>query len=445
VSFGPETLPRKLAELADLAGKPDRFVIAFSGGLDSTVLMYALASSRDAHRTSLLAVHVDHGLHRDSASWTRHCESLSDALGVDCVSVKVDVDTASGQGTEAAAREARYNAFRSLLQQGDWLLSAHHKDDQAETLLLNLMRGSGPAGLAGIGEVRPFSVGWLVRPLLSISRSELRDYAEVHDLTWIDDPSNEDRQFDRNYLRHEVIPRLEARWPDVANRLRRSAFLASEASQLLDQLADADLVDMGERPDRLALDKLRQLPFERQRNLLRYVVRELGLPSPPSTQLESIVTDLVLARDDAQPVVRWPGAEVRRYRDKVYVLPADETDPESPVLRVRSGQGTPLGVALGELCLEPGATIGLAENIIELGLEVRYRGGGEEIKPVGQSHTRKLKKLLQEEGVVPWMRERLPLLYSGDELVAVADIWIAASAVSKPGTAICWKNRPPIH
>ena len=445
MNFDQETLPHKLAELGELAGKPDRFVIAFSGGLDSTVLLHALASSRDMHKTALLAVHVDHSLHDDSASWSKHCETFAEALDTECVCVKVDVATGTGQGTEAAAREARYNAFRSLLRAGDWLLSAHHKDDQAETLLLNLMRGSGPAGLAGIGEVQPFATGWLVRPLLSISRNELRNYANEHELNWIDDPSNEDRQFDRNYLRHEVIPRLDERWPDVANRLRRSAFLASEASQLLDQLADADLLDMGERPDRLALGKLRHLPSERQRNLLRYVVRELGLPSPPSTQLESVVTNLILARDDAQPVVQWPGAEVRRYRDKVYVLPAGNMDISRPALQVSSGRSTSLGVALGELSLEPGAPIGLARSIIERGLEVRFRSGGEEIKPAGQPHTRKLKKLLQEAGIVPWMRERLPLLYSGSELVAVADLWIAAGAASEPGTGVRWQNRPPLH
>ena len=446
MSFDQEILLRKLAELVDLAGKPDRFVVAFSGGLDSTVLLHALVSSRNTHQIPVLAVHIDHGLHDDSANWSKHCESFSDSLGVECVSANVDVDADSGQGTEAAAREARYGAFRSLLKAGDWLLSAHHKDDQAETLLLNLMRGSGPAGLAGIGEIRPFAAGWLVRPLLSISRSELKDYAGVHSLTWIDDPSNEDQKFDRNYLRHEIMPRLDARWPEVTNRLRRSAYLAGEASQLLDQLADADLGDMGERPDRLALSKLRQLPPERQRNLLRYVVRELGLPSPPSTRLESVITDLVLARDDAQPLVQWPGAEIRRYRDKVYILPAADMegtpDPNSGVI---GENGIPLRGSLGELCLEPGAPLGLAEAVVERGIEVRYRDGGEEIRLAGQPYTRKLKKLLQEEGIVPWMRDRLPLLYSAGELVAVADLWIADIAVGKPGTAIRWQNRPPIH
>ena len=448
MSFDREDLLLKLAELADLAGKPSRLVVAFSGGLDSTVLLHALAESREVHDSGMLAVHIDHGLHDDSADWRSHCESVAKSLNIDFVGAKAEIDAESGQGTEAAAREARYDVLRTLVREGDWLLSAHHKDDQAETLLLNLMRGSGPSGLAGIQEIRSFASSWLVRPLLSISQSELRDYATLHELSWIDDPSNEDRQFDRNYLRHEILPRLESRWPDVANRLRRSALLAGEAAQLLDQMADADFRGLGERPDRLALAKLRELPPERQRNVLRYVVRELGLPSPPATQLRSVVMDLIPARDDAQPLVQWAGAEIRRYRDQVYVLP-EETSEFAAVsipARIEIGESSiPLGVGMGELNLEPGAPSGLAEAIVSRGLEVRFRAGGEEIKPLGQAHTRKLKKLLQEEGVVPWMRERLPLLYSAKELVAVADLWIASSAASEPGVAINWKNRPPIH
>ena len=448
MSFDRENLLDKLTELAELTGKAERLVIAFSGGLDSTVLMHALASSREEHRIPLLAIHIDHGLHGDSANWCRHCESIANSLGVDFDSVKVEVDTRSAQGTEAAARAARYEALRSAIRGGDWLLSAHHKDDQAETLLLNLMRGSGPSGLSGIAEIRPFDLAWLVRPLLSTSQSDLRNYAAHHDLSWIDDPSNEDRQFDRNYLRHEIMPRLEARWPEVANRLQRSASLAGEAAALLDQLADADFRNLGERPDRLTLDKLRVLPPERQRNLLRYVVRELGLPSPPAAQLQSVVTDLIPARDDGQPLVQWPGAEIRRYRGSVYVLPADIVDAERSGehgTRVTTGSSVRLAPGHGELNLEPGAPRGLADAVVGDGLELRYRRGGEEIKLPGQSHTRKLKKLLQEEGIVPWMRQRLPLLYSGEDLVAVADLWIASNAVSEPGTAISWKNRPPIH
>ena len=448
MTFDRDVLFARLNTVAELAGWPNRFVVAFSGGLDSTVMLHALAASRSMHQNSITAVHVDHGLQDDSAAWGKQCKAFADGIGVDFVEMKVDVDVAGGQGTEAAARAARYDAFRAYLQAGDWLLSAHHQDDQAETLLLNLMRGSGPAGLAGIGELLPLGAAWLVRPMLDVSRACLRDYADAQGLAWIDDPSNEDRQFDRNYLRHEIMPLLEARWPDAAGRMKRSAVLAGEASQLLDQLADADFRKLGARPDRLALDKLLQLSPERQRNVLRYVVRELGLPTPPARQLQSVITELLPAREDAQPVVQWPGAEIRRYRDNVYVLAqgvAAHAGDLVPVAVVPDMDSIPLAPGFGDLSLERDAPSGLAEQVVEAGLELRYRGGGEEIKPLGQIHTRKLKKLLQEEGVVPWMREKLPLLYCAGELVAVADLWIADSAASAPGTAIRWRNRPPIH
>ncbi|MEJ2128029.1 MAG: tRNA lysidine(34) synthetase TilS [Woeseiaceae bacterium] len=444
MSFSSESLLRKLRMLANLAGAPTRLVIGYSGGLDSTVLLHALAATRDEFGTVLSAIHVDHGLHEDSANWAQHCATFAKTLGVEFTSLAVDVETNAGQGTEAAARRARYDALRTSIHSGDWLLSAHHRDDQAETLLLNLLRGSGPAGLAGIGEVQPFAEGWLVRPLLSCSRRELQDYANEQGLAWIDDPSNEDRQFDRNYLRHEVMPRLEQRWPEASSRLQQSALLAGEAATMLDQLADTDLQAVSDRPERLSATGLRTLSSERQRNLLRYVVRELGLPAPPSGQLWSVVDDLVPARDDAQPLVEWPGVEVRRYRDCVYILAAaPEAATVEPVTMSRDG--IELGAGMGELQLRPGADIGLSDAVIDRGLEIRYRQGGEEIKPLNQRHTKKLKKLLQEEGVVPWMRERLPLVYSGDELVAVGDLWLAADAVSKPGTAVTWRNRPPIH
>jgi len=444
VSFARETLARKLAELANLAGEPERLLIGYSGGLDSTVLLHALAASRDSHQTPLLAVHIDHGLHGDAAMWSEHCRSVAASLDIEFLELRVKVDRDSGSGPEASARDARYEAFRSIIRQGDWLLSAHHKDDQAETLLLNLMRGSGPAGLAGIGEIQPFGSGWLARPLLDVSRASLREFADAHELARIDDPSNEDRAFDRNYLRHDVMPLLEARWPDVASRLKRSAVLAGEASMLLDQLADSDFNTLGARPDRLPLDKLRQLPAERQRNLLRYVVREMGLPSPPAAQLQSVVADLIPAREDAQPLVVWSDTEVRRYRDQVYVLPATPALAPQNVTAATGGRFI-LPTGMGELDLEAGASSGLSDAVVAGGIELRFRSGGEEIKPTGQTHTRKLKKLLQEEGVVPWMRDRLPLLYSGEDLVAVADLWIASSAASEPGTAVRWKDRPPIH
>jgi tRNA(Ile)-lysidine synthase len=444
VSFDLESLLRALRELAHLAGQPDRLVIAYSGGLDSEVLLHSLAGLRESFGAQLMALHVDHGLQDESQAWSELCAAHAADLGVECRVLQVAVDVGSGQGTEAAAREARYTAFRAEMRHGDWLLSAHHKDDQAETLLLNLLRGSGPAGLAGIGAVQPFGPAWLVRPLLSYSRDELRQYAVAHDLEWIDDPSNEDRSFDRNYLRHEVFPVLQARWPDASGRLRQSALLAGEAALLLDQLADSDLQSLGARADRLSVSGLRALDEERQRNVLRYTVRELGLPAAPASVLHSIVTDLLPAREDAQPIVQWDGAEARRYRDQVYLFPQSARSGPARTSPFAAGCAE-LGPGLGLLRLDPGADQGLSKAVVEAGLEVRWREGGEQIKQAGQAYTKKLKKLLQEEGIVPWMRDRLPLVYSSDRLVAVADLWIADEAASSPGTAIHWDDRPALR
>ncbi len=445
MSFNPDVLLRQLAELSAFAVEPARYVVAFSGGLDSAVLLHALAASRARHQIAVVAVHVDHGLHAESAAWADHCQAFAAELELEFHGLQVDVDRQSGLGLEAAAREARYAALRNLVKPNDWLLSAHHKDDQAETLLLNLMRGSGPAGLAGIDPIRPLASGWLVRPLLDVSRNDLEKYAGEQDLVWVDDPSNVDQQFDRNYLRHEVLPLLEARWSDAAGRIRRSAALAREATSLLTDLAGADLESVADRPDRLLISKLLSLSSARQRNVLRHVVSSLGLPMPAAVHLEQIQSHLLDAREDAQPHVTWPGVSVRRYREHLYLLPNAAGDARLPEVMPIVGDRVDLAAGLGTLVLARGAEKGLSDEIIAQGLEVRYRIGGEEFKPSGQSHTRKLKKLLQDEGIVPWMRERLPLLYSGGELVAVADLWIAASAMSKAGTVIEWRNRPAIH
>ncbi|MDJ0699790.1 MAG: tRNA lysidine(34) synthetase TilS [Woeseiaceae bacterium] len=445
MSFSAGILRQTLAELGELAARANRYVVAFSGGLDSTVLTHALADICKDADTELFAVYVDHGLQRESAHWSEHCEAFAMSLGIAFAGLRVAVDLQSGLGLEAAAREARYSAFRDLVEPDDWLVSAHHRDDQAETVLLNLMRGSGPAGLAGIQPVRRFSSGWLVRPLLDVAREDLQAYATRHSLEWLVDPSNLDQQFDRNYLRHEVLPRFESRWPDAANRIRRSAKLAGEAAGLLRELAEMDAQAFGDRPDRLPIDALIALQPARQRNVLRHIIFELGLPLPGATHLRQIIDEVVHAREDAQPLVAWPGGRARRHDKKLYLLPADDLQAKPKSGLRFTGDKLALGGGLGKLRLRTGVPTGLSDAVIEAGLELRFRVGGEKIRPTGQEHTRKVKKLLQEENIVPWMRDRIPLLFAGDELVAVADLWVADGAASSPGTAIEWINRPAIH
>lgn len=437
--------------MTDSAGQPARFVVAVSGGLDSVVLTHALASICQTARRQLdefasiplLAVHIDHGLQAASADWSLRCASIAKSLGCDFRAICVDVRRDGGKGLEAAARDARYSALRGELRAGDWLLSAHHQNDQAETLLLNLLRGSGPLGLSGIAPVRRFSPGWLLRPLLDVAQVDLLEYANNADLHWIDDPSNADRHFDRNFLRHEILPMLNDRWPDVSVRLGRATRHAAEASGLLNDMAATDLELVGGNCERLSVAALSNLCAARQRNLIRFALRECGLSSPTSAHLEQIQTELMPAREDGQPLVRWPGASVRRYRDGLYLLPEKLVDKLSsgPIL----DREATLAAGLGCLRFEDTSGKGLSPALFQAGLRLDVRRGGERIRVKNHEHRSKLKKLLQELGVVPWMRDRIPLVYSGEQLVAVGDLWLAADAVATPGVAVHWIGRPALH
>jgi tRNA(Ile)-lysidine synthase len=439
VSFDVEWLRRQLEKLEAAAAAPARYVIAFSGGLDSTVLLHAIANGAGRRNVPVSAVYIDHGLHSESAEWGRRCESIALQIGVGFERQSVQIDARAEKGLEAAGREARYAALRDFVGAGDWLLSAHHRDDQAETLLLNLTRGSGPAGLAGIGEAQRFSAGWLVRPLLDVSREALLAYARDAELEWITDPSNEDLRFDRNYLRHEVLPILERRWPGVTTRLR------GEAASMLEELARTDSAKLGDRPDCLDIAALRELSLPRQRNVLRYALARLGLPTPAAKHVDRIITEVLAARADAQPLVTWPGAEVRRDRGNLYLLPASEPAALVHQAVPPTASSLPLPAGLGTLYFDRSGHEGLSEAVMARDMELRFRGGGEKIKLSKHKPTRKIKKLLQEQGVVPWMRDRLPLLYADGQLVAVADLWIAESALARPGTVIEWRDRPAIH
>ena len=443
MKFDSELLGERLTALT--AGEPaSRWLVAFSGGIDSTVLLHALSESRAQLQAEIIAIHVDHGLHPDSQQWDLHCQQTAEQLEVLYIRKRITVDDELRSGPEAAARQARYAVLQTLLVDGDCLLSAHHEEDQAETLLLSLMRGSGPAGLAGIGAAQEFGEGRLLRPLLGVSGEAIQDYAQRHELSWIEDPSNADTRFDRNFLRREIMPSLASRWPAVSARLKQSADLASEASALLRDLADIDIVAAG-RPERLDLQSLRQLSLERQRNLLRQAISLCGLPPAPATRLYQVVHELIPAREDAQPQVAWPGAELRRYRDHLYLMPAIAMLPDEPEQALRPEAALYLGPGMGQLVLNPGVKGGINPELAKAGLRVRYRHGGEEIRPAGHACTRKLKKLLQQEGIVPWMRERLPLLYSGEDLVAVADLWIAKECSHDAGFGVCWRDRSALN
>ena len=442
MSIDSDDLLKRLQALTS-GYSPARWIVAFSGGIDSTVLLHALVASNS--EIPLLAMHIDHGMQTESKSWDSHCKNVAAELNVDYLSRKVIVSDVNENGPEAAARQARYAALLNAVQDRDCLLSGHHENDQAETLLLNLMRGSGPAGLAGIGARQAFGRGLLLRPLLGIPLQEITAYANEHNLSWIDDPSNVDTRFDRNFLRSEIVPKLAARWPAVSNRLRRSAELVGEASELLNELAEIDLEACGSR-DRLDIVAVTGLSHARQRNLLRRAVRLCGLPPPPATRLYQIINELIPAREDGQPLVAWSGAEVRRYRGQLYIMAelSETHELSSGKLQVR-GDDLALGPGLGSIALTKSGDGGIDPALVDGGLSIRFRHGGEEIRIDGEGATRKLKKLLQEAGVLPWMRDRIPLVFAGETLVAIGDLWVSADHVADNGFTIAWRDKPPLH
>lgn len=412
--FTPALLSRQLQSFPATAP----FCVAYSGGLDSHVLLHALHSLRRELGAELRAVHVDHRLHPDSHTWARHCEAVCRDLDVPVTVLTVEAAAGPGESPEAAAREARYAALREHLQPGETLLTAHQLDDQAETVLLQLLRGAGPAGLASMAPWRFFGPGSLARPLLAFTREVLDAYAREQGLSWLEDPSNADPHYDRNFLRHEVLPRLAERWPSFAATLGRAARHQAEADELLNELAAVDLQTAALGTDRLSITALEALSPARQRNLLRRWIRSLGLSVPDHRQLEAIRLEAAGARADAAPRVAWPGGEVRRYRKALYALPEAPSAACSEVY-VWEDTSRPLAIpGLGRVQMEPAET-GLAPDaLLQTEVSIRFRHGGEQCRLPGRG-TRPLKDLFQECGIPPWQRGRIPLLYVGDALAAV--------------------------
>ncbi len=437
--FSPRALAEILHRLGLSAETPLK--VAFSGGLDSCVLLHALSVLRGELSLRLSAVHVDHGLQPDSAAWACRAEKFCAELDIPCIVERVQVATLHDQGLEAAARQARYACLTRHVGAGEVLLTAHHIDDQAETVLLQLLRGSGTHGLAAMPEIAPFSSARLARPLLGYTRAQLADYAEREKLHWVDDPSNRDARFSRNYLRQEVFPLLEARWPGAAQRIARAAGLSSEAAGLLDTLAETDLQTCrGMQASALSIAALHRLPAPRQRNLIRYWLRRQGFQAPSAMHLEHILAQVAHEPRTRHAEVRWPETEVHRYRDELVALrPRPETDFTTSLFWDLS---QPLEIpGVGRLRAVPTRGDGLSQDRIgHAPLTVGWRRGGETCQLAGRVHHHKLKKLLQQAGVPPWERQRLPLVYAHGTLAAIGDRWVCEPYAARADEA-AWKLR----
>jgi tRNA(Ile)-lysidine synthase len=441
--FTPSWLRTQLRALAGpLRGA--HFCLAYSGGLDSTVLLTALASLRAGDGFQLRALHVDHGLHAGSAHWAKGARSQARRLGIACKVLRVRIPRGSGESIEALAREARYAALAAELADREQLITAHTQDDQLETVLLALSRGGGLRGLAAMGARSSLARRVLLRPLLPVSRAQLAQFAQARKLAWIEDLTNLDERFDRNYLRRKVLPALRERWPALAATASRSAAHIAEAQQQLTRSARraAALAADGTA---LRVSALRALDPPARRNLLLYWIGARGLAPPDHRRLSEIAGPLLEARPDAMPRVQWRGGELRRHGDRLFALSAQES--AAPPLTqswdwrrhawLDLGDGSAL-----ELIADRHGDVDLAK--LPTPLRVDFRRGGERLQA---SHGRvPLKDLLQLHDIAPWQRSAVPLLRRGSRIIAVADFWLAEAfrvreSATGPRGRLRWRHR----
>lgn len=423
------TLARLLPET-----RSPRVCVGLSGGLDSIVLLHVL--SRLVPLSELSAVHVHHGLSDHADAWARFALDYAASLGVHCTVERVTVLRGSGQGLEGSARTARYHVFAGL--DCDVLALAHHGNDQAETLLFNLLRGSGLAGLAAMPMQRPLADSKkLIRPLLAEPRAVLQDYADAHGLAWVEDESNDSLAFSRNHLRHEILPLLAVRYPSVVRSLNRTAAHVAEAAGLLAELAEADLA-LCLVEGAFDLGRAAALTEQRQRHALRYFLHSAGIVLE-TRGFDSLWQSMSTARAETMPMLIWRGRAVRRYRDRLYITPADCTAGPRTVLT-----GLPVGDLRmpgwpGILRVETG--LGIAPQYLCGELELRPWSGSALLRLQANRHRRSLKHLAQELGLPPWLRESAPLLYLNGQLAAVPGLGVDAAfqtVADEPGLRLGW-------
>jgi len=389
-----------------------RLLIAFSGGADSTALADRIAALNSERE--LLCIHVDHQLDKDSSHRADRAGEIARQIGLDCIIERIDVIPSASP--EAAARKARYAALGRYVAADDILLTAHHADDQVETVLLRLLRGAGPSGLGGIPAVRRFGAGWLMRPLLERSRAEIQDYCRARGLDWIEDPANRCLSADRNFLRHQILPRLRSRWPGLDHGVRRSARLAAEAGLFVEDRARAVLSD-GRQDDRVLLARpLREAGPHLQAEALRLWCQDIVGSTPPGKQLDAFLEQIDGCPLDRLPELRWGSAVLRFWSERFWV--DQDRSRQAFELQWSTARALRLPEGLGELVLCG------EESTEPWSFRVRSGSPGERIRPAHSDHHRRVGELMRVEGVPPWERDWWPRIYEGQDLIAVGSRWI---------------------
>lgn len=402
-----------LSEWPELLSK--RFVIAYSGGRDSHVLLQAVAILKEQSSSlfpTLKAIHINHQINPKSAQWAQHCLEVARNLNIPCQVINLNIDLKKGESLEARAREARYQAIQLHLEENDILLTAHTQDDQAETLLLQLLRGSGVQGLSAMGVSKRLGSTYHYRPLLSVTREAIEEASQVYHLSWITDDSNDNLRFDRNFIRHQILPLLKTRFKGAVSSLSRSAQLCQEAAKIQEAQAESDFEQIrASSIDQIRGQNLSQLTFERQKAVIRYWIFKNNKPYPSKIKLEEMMRQINTARPDAKPCIDWSGGLIRRYKQNWYM--GDTT--QEPVCR--SSFNFNLEKAQGI-----GYKLKTTDNINNI--SIKYRQGGERCKPAGQPFSKSLKKWFQIFEIPPWLRDQVPLVYYQEVLIGAVGYFI---------------------
>ncbi|MCK6262605.1 tRNA lysidine(34) synthetase TilS [Vibrio sp. ZSDE26] len=418
-----------------------RITLGLSGGMDSRVLLELLSQYRETAEVDCRAVYVHHGLSDNADDWATQCQRWCHRLNIPFFVEYVSLDRESGQSLEKLARDARYQALKHYIGDNDLLLTGQHSDDQIETFLLALKRGSGPKGLSSMGESLPFYSGRQVRPLLSATRQQISEFAKKQGLDWIEDESNQDSRFDRNFIRHSITPPLVERWPSFHQSVQRSAALCAEQETLLDELLSPILdAIMGEKSPLtlppLNIASLLKQSVLAQQHLIRMWFERCGFLMPSRQHLELIIEQIIGAQQDANPQLNVAGGQVRRFNQYLYLIRkmADITAWKG---RLKTNEPLLLPDGLGELIIcEPHlekssqstdlkeCSHSISIRSVSGDLDVIFEPQGLSAHPVSRNHSRKLKKLFQEYSVPSWQRRRIPILMNENRVVAVLGLFV---------------------